>query len=319
MRLLNIWTLQFRDFGDDELPPYAIASHRWESSESTYKDVQQQRHVTKPGFLKIKGFCELVKRLNPLTSTSQALGDLGMRWRCDWLWIDTVCINKKDGAELSEAINSMFRWYGGAAVCYAYPSDVTWSESTTLDLMHSQWHGRGWTLQELIGAHVYPLVLELQVLILSTAPRTVVFLAENWMVLGHKCPHGDQVCASVCSGYGRNINKLLATATGIPLRVFSFSSCDQLRSVSVEEKLSWTIQRVTTRLEDNAYCLFGLLDLFIPPIYGEGGHAWTRLMQALEYKHNLSVSRQAGSTSYHCAHPVDTTYPAAIRECLRRV
>uniref|UniRef100_A0A0C4DJ19 Heterokaryon incompatibility domain-containing protein n=1 Tax=Fusarium oxysporum (strain Fo5176) TaxID=660025 RepID=A0A0C4DJ19_FUSOF len=32
----------------------------------------------------------------------------------DWVWVDTCCIDKKSSAELSEAINAMFRWYRNA-------------------------------------------------------------------------------------------------------------------------------------------------------------------------------------------------------------
>jgi hypothetical protein len=35
------------------------------------------------------------------------------------------CTDKSSSAELSEAINSMFEWYRGAQVCYAYLEDVT--------------------------------------------------------------------------------------------------------------------------------------------------------------------------------------------------
>lgn len=28
----------------------------------------------------------------------------------EWLWIDTCCINQDSEAELSEAVNSMFKW-----------------------------------------------------------------------------------------------------------------------------------------------------------------------------------------------------------------
>lgn len=35
----------------------------------------------------------------------------------------TGCIDKTSSSELSDAINSMFRWYGGASKCYAYLSD----------------------------------------------------------------------------------------------------------------------------------------------------------------------------------------------------
>ena len=42
----------------------------------------------------------------------------------DWAWIDTACIDKTNSAELTEAINSMFRYYTLADVCYAYLSDL---------------------------------------------------------------------------------------------------------------------------------------------------------------------------------------------------
>ncbi|KAK5711196.1 hypothetical protein LTR17_018544 [Elasticomyces elasticus] len=276
MRLLDISTLQFRDFGDDERPPYAIASHRWGSEEATYKDVQSKRNVTGPGYLKILNFCQLVKRLEAQIGPSKALDDLGLRRRS--------CINKEDGPELSEAINSMFRWYADAAVCYAYLADVKSTQkfrSTTLDLMRSQWFKRGWTLQEMI------------------APRTVVFVANNWDVLGHKCSYSEQVCSSVCQGFGGRLNKVLAQVTSIPSSVVGMPSLDQLRRIGVEEKLSWTKRRATTRPEDQAYCLLGLLDVFIAPIYGEGENAWTRLMQAVDYKHSIQPSSSGVKNPKH--------------------
>ena len=42
----------------------------------------------------------------------------------DWAWIDTGCIDKTNSAELTEAINSMFRYYTLADVCHAYLGDV---------------------------------------------------------------------------------------------------------------------------------------------------------------------------------------------------
>jgi hypothetical protein len=53
----------------------------------------------------------------------------------------SCCIDKTSTAELSEAINSMFRWYREAHVCYAYLTDVV--EADQLD--GSRWFTRGWT------------------------------------------------------------------------------------------------------------------------------------------------------------------------------
>jgi hypothetical protein len=41
--------------------------------------------------------------------------------------------------------------------------------------------------------------------------------------------------------------------------------------------MSWAARRETTRLEDMAYCLMGLLGVNMPPLYGEGENAFRRL------------------------------------------
>ena len=34
-----------------------------------------------------------------------------------WAWIGTCCIDKRSSAELSEAINSMYKWYEQSREC----------------------------------------------------------------------------------------------------------------------------------------------------------------------------------------------------------
>ena len=75
---------------------------------------------------------------------------------------DTSCIDKKSSAELSEAINSMFRWYQTATKCYVYLSDVSTGKQEAskeaselpweLAFRDSKWFTRGWTLQELLAS-----------------------------------------------------------------------------------------------------------------------------------------------------------------------
>jgi len=67
-----------------------------------------------------------------------------------WVWIDTVCIDKTNNVELSEAINSIYRWYSKSLVCLVYLEDVQLS-SNAVHYTSSEWFGRGWTLQELIA------------------------------------------------------------------------------------------------------------------------------------------------------------------------
>jgi hypothetical protein len=71
--------------------------------------------------------------------------------------VDTCCINKLSSAELSEAINSMYRWYEDATTCYGYLLDVSYAEGSfshdpkTVSFPESKWFTQGWILQELIA------------------------------------------------------------------------------------------------------------------------------------------------------------------------
>ena len=116
---------------------YAILSHTWRpSGEPSYQDMR--RGITAdPMFDKVKETCYIAKAR-------------GIRYA----WVDTCCIDKTSSAELTEAINSMFRWYKQSAVCYAYLSDVDRGSDpshTIENLSRSRWFTRGWTLQELIA------------------------------------------------------------------------------------------------------------------------------------------------------------------------
>lgn len=95
MRLLDVSTLQFREFLGSNIPPYAILSHTWGTEEVDFQEIQEQRNETKSksGYLKVKKCCE----------KAAAHG-------YKYAWVDSCCIDKRSSAELSEAINSMFNW-----------------------------------------------------------------------------------------------------------------------------------------------------------------------------------------------------------------
>lgn len=96
MRLLNAKTYELGYFmAERDIPPYVILSHTWEGEEVTLQDLQNPAisERTMGGWFKIQKCC------------SQAVAD-----GFEWAWIDSCCIDKTSSAELSEAINSMFRW-----------------------------------------------------------------------------------------------------------------------------------------------------------------------------------------------------------------
>ncbi|KAF5348653.1 hypothetical protein D9758_006783 [Tetrapyrgos nigripes] len=231
MRLLNTKTLQLEEFVTD-IPPYAILSHTWEKEEVTFHDLQNLETArTKSGYAKLWNAC------------ARAL-----RYRFNWIWIDSCCINKESSAELSEAINSMYQYYEDAAICYVYLCDVSSKyppRNPKSDFRESRWFSRGWTLQELL------------------APLHVVFLDKAWKRIGTRWSLRDVVSA----------------VTTIPVGVFEGRAIDEY---SVAQRMSWAAFRETTRPEDEAYCLMGMFGVSLPPIYGEGStKAFIRLQQEI--------------------------------------
>lgn len=230
MRLLNCSTLHLETFVDSAVPPYAILSHRWQDGEALFEDIANGQASEKFGYKKLEEAC--------LQASREGFA---------YVWIDTCCIDKSSSSELSEAINSMYRWYSQAAVCYAYLFDVPDGIDPEQDAVfaQSEWFCRGWTLQELV------------------APAHMEFFSQGWMFLGAK---------STLTG-------VLSGATGIDVHVLTGTT--HLSSVSVAKRMSWAAKRQTTRLEDQAYCLMGLFDVNMPMIYGEGSKAFIRLQEEI--------------------------------------
>lgn len=93
----------------NQIPPYAILSHTWleDHEEPSSEDLLGSGGRNKAGYSMLT-FC-----------AKEAMKD-GL----EYFWVDTCCINKRSSADLSEAINSMFRWYQNAERCYVYLSDI---------------------------------------------------------------------------------------------------------------------------------------------------------------------------------------------------
>ena len=261
MRLLNTETLEFEEFVDLPEEPYAILSHRWGAEEVSYKEYRKTRALVKgrSGYKKIVKFCEIAQQR-------------GYRLA----WVDTCCIDKRSSAELSEAINSMYRWYGESAECFVWLEDYEVSGLDKTALAQCKWFTRGWTLQELL------------------APSCCTFFSASWDVVGHK--HGSKNHNDTCvcqqgrgnRECGTDITPDLARITSINL--LCLTSRDFIPYVSAAERMSWASNRVTTRLEDRAYSLLGLFQINMPLLYGEGTKAFRRLQEEIIKDHeDLSI------------------------------
>lgn len=236
MWLIDTQTFRLKSFLG-KIPRYAILSHTWGHHEVTFADFRDENNNTtrekKAGFHKIKLTCEQARREG-----------------INYAWVDTGCINKESSAELSEAINSMFRWYRLATVCYAYLEDFPQSQETAdLSLLRGcRWFSRGWTLQELL------------------APRDVVFFVpygEGWREIGRKDA----------------LKEVLEQITNIPSEILLKQKA--IETISVAARMSWAARRQTTQEEDLAYCLMGIFNVNMPLLYGEGPKAFIRLQEEI--------------------------------------
>ena len=268
MRLINIKALLEREqlmstgkqidrrtkiveFRDDEATEYAILSHRWVCpTEVDYEEMVSLAKMDTQERDEIRGRLGYKKILE----TCQQANEDGY----EWAWIDTCCIDKRSSAELSEAINSMYRWYGNAKACYAYLHDVhgpsfpTEKDDQKYPKSNGwpEWFSRGWTLQEMI------------------APSNVQFFNERWQAIGDK----------------KTLATTLTRITRVPEHVLMQGLFENRPCIA--QIISWAAKRTTTRVEDRAYSLMGLLDVNMSMLYGEGKKAFHRLQLHIIHSSN---------------------------------
>lgn len=275
MRLLNTTTFEVQFFATERLAPkYAILSHRWEEQEVVFRDLcneivnddhvyRMKENGTKKGYYKLYKACE------------QARSDA-----IDWIWVDTCCIDKSDNNELSEAINSMFRWYEKAVICYVFLCDVDAVHAESFG--SSKWFRRGWTLQELL------------------APKKAIFYDALWQPIGTK----------------QTLSLFIEEVTGIPGFVLTDSKWIKVQSIA--KRMSWVSRRSTTRPEDIAYCLLGIFDVNMDLRYGEREKAFTRLQEEI-LRRNGQIDQSILAWSDSRRHYAGSLAPspAAFRCCGR--
>lgn len=213
-----------------EPPPYAILSHTWSSvpdTEVLYQDILDRTAEAKR---------ESYAKIHFMKEQTQKKG-------LKHFWIDNCCIDKRNDAELSESIRSMYRWYKNADWCFVYLSDVSAPTSEVMmergtlkeEFLCCRWLKRGWTLQELL------------------APSRVEFFARDYY-LGNRTTLAQQI----------------HDATGIHLDVLRGMAPEDF---SVETRLRWAAGRQTTIPEDSVYSIMGLCSIIMVPLYGEGKSA----------------------------------------------
>lgn len=279
MRLLNIHERKFEikegPALDVAIKNCAIISHRWGNNETKFHDLEeilQPRKSSNGAILKFDDpegyeFGEEEEGLLKIAEARKKAREYGFRGddggqaqeTLGYIWMDTCCIDKTDGIETERAINSMFRWYRDAKVCFVYLSDVAKNtceyQKEQVDKLgnitrrrrdcfeKSEWFLRGWTLQELL------------------APKAMCFFDYQWRFIGTK----------------KTLSTEIQNAAKIEAKYLNGDFSDACTAV----RMSWLSRRNTTLKDDMAYCMVGVFGVHMYIKYGEDEDAFLRLEEEL--------------------------------------
>ncbi|SPO07602.1 uncharacterized protein DNG_10297 [Cephalotrichum gorgonifer] len=254
MKLLHTKTLGLETFYDSQTrPPYLALSlsYSWEPGHPRYQDLIGHGLDGNPAAA--------------AAATSESLSGSGpgptstlVRRACDvaeqlgfqYIWAECICVDASSTAEVSEAVNSAFRWLSDSAACLAYLPDLPSSGDDPFDeaLWRScEWWTRPWTLPELL------------------APSAVRFYDGDWNF------RGEKTSAPLLS--------IISRVTHISEDILCNSS--QIPQVSIAKRMSWAAHRRARRIEDTAYSLMGVFGVHMQAIYGEGHKAFLRLQEEI--------------------------------------
>ena len=167
-----------------------------------------------------------------------------------WAWIDICCVDQSNRVDFHESAGSKFLWYSRSALTVVHLSDVP-SSSVSGALAKSAWNTRGWALPEFMAA------------------RVVLFYQKDWTLYldDHSPNHKESIM----------IMQELEAATGIDAQTL-IAFRPGMRGA--RQILQWASRRITTSREDILYSLGGMLDVYLPVIYGERKeHVLGRLLQ----------------------------------------
>lgn len=311
MRLINTTTLTLTSFmvPVSSLPAYAILSHTWYPSpdeEVTFQDftsLPPHQLEKKKGYAKIKQTCHRAKKS-------------GIKWA----WVDTCCIDKTSSAELTEAINSMWAWYRGATVCFAFLEDL---EPVPKGVGHGHGQGQNARNSQIVGEQWWSQIGEQwwedggnnvgssnagsnvsaatgsgtgsatsshtqagRMDHLSHEEKVARFRTCRWFTRGWTL---QELIAPSRMGFYNSKWEFVGEKSSLKQVLAEITQISEsvlensalLLTIPVAQRMSWASSRVTTRPEDMAYCLLGIFDVQIPLLYGEGEKAFIRLQEEI--------------------------------------
>ena len=217
---------------------------------------------------------------SPANSKLQRFCKLVRSLHFKWAWSDTCCVDQLDKVVQQESLVAMFRWYRGSSLTVVHLLGVSSQSQHFGCLWRSIWNTRGWTYQEYVASEV------------------VQFYTEDWKpyldldIFNHK--ESPLILLEMERAMNFATEELATLRPGLG---------------RVREKLYLASMRQTTREEDIAYSLFGIFNIAIPVIYGEGTQAVGRLLEhVLTGSRDITILAWTGTSgSYNSCLPADLT------------
>ena len=283
MRFLNIETCKMETKEEDAeleeaLAKCAIISHRWGEHELSFQQYEERiknssykNQFDNPGPTPLwnegqsEGFLKLARARLKARHQEPTQPQFDLKY----IWMDTCCIDKENQQELAKTFTMMFRLYRSATVTFAQLPDVSATPDGFQELVEekdtkkvikprvgclesSDWFTRGWTLQELL------------------APTTMYFFDRYWRFIGTK----------------NTLSARIEKATQIKAQYLH----GDISQACIAVKMSWLARRRTAKIEDMAYCMFGIFGISTFIRYGEGEGAFLRLGEELLRQHHSDES-----------------------------
>ncbi|KLU91862.1 hypothetical protein MAPG_10811, partial [Magnaporthiopsis poae ATCC 64411] len=246
MRLLNVNSRELHEFNGDKIPPYAVFSHVGDGeSEVTYLEWQRVSKHVRAEKLRLNCDADLVQDSKAIQEKAgfqkvlnfiEALAKVYPR--IEWAHMHNVCVDRTSSAEVDEAVNSSYGWCQRADTCLAFLDDVPidlWPiKANPVEFSEARWFRRSWALVELV------------------APPEVRFFDCKFNSISTR----------------RELSDVLHKITKVDERfLVSGGTVSNPKSVSAAHRIAWAARRESSRPEDTAYCLMGLLDVHMTPMY----------------------------------------------------
>lgn len=285
MKLVFAHTGQVVELADTGLPPYAIFSHTHDSVDQNLPhpniistvgphhdvgDTPSPHHSSSPSSYTNATLSAAERQQAPHTPLSaRQLDQLfrrALQSGVEYIWIDSLCIDRTSTADLDDAVNGSRRRLRNSTICIAYLHDLPAEAPLDNDSLwgRCRYWKRAWTLQELI-----------------LSPR-VEFYDREW---NHRGTKNSPKVAAMLSGI-----------TSIPPSVLLDSKT--LSDIALAVRISWSVGRVAGREEDTAYALVAITGATLPVRYGEGAErAFLRLQEEL-----LRDTRDGSLLAWRSAH-----------------